>query len=362
MSDLTSAEKFRFEKLFGMESGYVIDFSNRTFREFVLDTVGIDIYDEKYDYSTGSKANRLRKFWQEESNLIVGKLLSGLLSHWEDSHLLNQQEIDTAKGELFLECKKIVDRLTGNQEIPLDVYISCSKRDELLVEKIGQRLATHDITYWYVLRNNVVTTDVLKSVNKAIKQCRVVIIIHTTNYNRQKICHSDATIAFEAKKKLIVFSTKYIAYPEALGALYSKAPKEKKKLTIFPIEAWKDDLDTNLNTLIQATLVVLGRSDDQLAHKETLELDYFQKPQLSSTEECRSRILEILNKRFDEGELITLCLQLNIDYENLPATGKINKARELIKYLERRNQLRRLLEWGRKARPDIDWPSDSSCS
>ena len=37
MADLTSIEKLRLERLFGMGSGYVLDFSNRTFDEFILD-------------------------------------------------------------------------------------------------------------------------------------------------------------------------------------------------------------------------------------------------------------------------------------------------------------------------------------
>jgi len=34
MSDLTSVEKLKLEKIFEMGGGYVLDFSNRTFQEF----------------------------------------------------------------------------------------------------------------------------------------------------------------------------------------------------------------------------------------------------------------------------------------------------------------------------------------
>lgn len=43
MSDLTNIEKRNLERLFGMSSGYVLDFSNRTFEEFIFDSVGISI-------------------------------------------------------------------------------------------------------------------------------------------------------------------------------------------------------------------------------------------------------------------------------------------------------------------------------
>ena len=37
-----------FEKLFEMESGYVLDFSNGTFNYFIRDSVGIDVYDDGF--------------------------------------------------------------------------------------------------------------------------------------------------------------------------------------------------------------------------------------------------------------------------------------------------------------------------
>jgi len=81
MSDLTNTEKRSLERMLGMGSGYVLDFSNRTFDEFIMDSVGKSIYDSKYDYGSGSKANRLRGFWAVESNHIVGRLLEDLITY-----------------------------------------------------------------------------------------------------------------------------------------------------------------------------------------------------------------------------------------------------------------------------------------
>jgi hypothetical protein len=41
MADLTNIEKRQFEKLLGMSGGYVLNFSNRTFDEFVTDSTGM---------------------------------------------------------------------------------------------------------------------------------------------------------------------------------------------------------------------------------------------------------------------------------------------------------------------------------
>src|SRR5271170_8041584 len=81
MSDLTYLEKRKFEQLLGMETGYVLDFTNQSFAEFVRDGTGRDIYDSRYDYQRGSKANRMRAFWQKEDNALVGKLMGDILDY-----------------------------------------------------------------------------------------------------------------------------------------------------------------------------------------------------------------------------------------------------------------------------------------
>lgn len=56
MADLSYMETERLERCLRMGDGYVLDFSNRTFQEFILDSSGLGIYDAKYDYESGSKA------------------------------------------------------------------------------------------------------------------------------------------------------------------------------------------------------------------------------------------------------------------------------------------------------------------
>jgi len=80
VADLSAVEKRHLEHLLGMGSGYVLNFSNNSFSEFVFDTVGRDIYDAQYDHGgSNSKANRLRGFWAKESNYVVGQLLTSLI-------------------------------------------------------------------------------------------------------------------------------------------------------------------------------------------------------------------------------------------------------------------------------------------
>ena len=112
MSDLTAIEKRKLERALGMESGYILDFSNRTFAEFFLDSFGIDIYDSKYDYGSGSKANRMRGFWERESNYLVGRVLDLLFIEW------NEFKGYGAPEEPPEECLRIVQRLKESAPVP----------------------------------------------------------------------------------------------------------------------------------------------------------------------------------------------------------------------------------------------------
>lgn len=50
------------DALFGMEGGYVLDFSNRTFSDFFVRDLGIDIDHPTFAQDGESKAKRLRCF------------------------------------------------------------------------------------------------------------------------------------------------------------------------------------------------------------------------------------------------------------------------------------------------------------
>lgn len=65
MAHLTFSEKQLIESVFGMNSGYVLNFSNKDFEEFMLDVVQYSIY---MKYPGLSKAKMLREFFRDESD------------------------------------------------------------------------------------------------------------------------------------------------------------------------------------------------------------------------------------------------------------------------------------------------------
>lgn len=86
MSDLATADKQYLENALRMSNGYVLNFSDKTFKEFFQNDLNIDIYDDKYAINGTSKANRLRTFFLLENNQLVGKAiicLSGCIRNME---------------------------------------------------------------------------------------------------------------------------------------------------------------------------------------------------------------------------------------------------------------------------------------
>ncbi len=144
MAQLSFVERRKLETLFEMGGGYVLDFSNRTLQEFVADSVGVEIYDERYNYDSGSKANRLRGFWKIESDANVAKLIRDLVDYAE---FLNKN----TDADLVSACRAIADRLVARSNTsdsensamsrPIRVFIAYSHDSP---EHVRQVLALSD--------------------------------------------------------------------------------------------------------------------------------------------------------------------------------------------------------------------------
>ena len=104
---MTYIEKDYFERLFDMETGYVLDFTNYTYQRFVADTINIDVYKK---YHNLSKAKILRAIMDDCDNVTVGKLLLGLMQYMQARELVTDE-----KKEIFQKCTEIGYRLIGKK-------------------------------------------------------------------------------------------------------------------------------------------------------------------------------------------------------------------------------------------------------
>ena len=81
MSSLRATDRHSLEAFLGMSSGYVLNFSDYTFGEFVSENTGLDIHSQRYTSEGTSKAKKLRALWKLESDHVVGKLLLELIDY-----------------------------------------------------------------------------------------------------------------------------------------------------------------------------------------------------------------------------------------------------------------------------------------
>jgi HEAT repeat protein len=73
------------------------------------------------------------------------------------------------------------------------------------------------------------------------------------------------------------------------------------------------------------------------------------------SQEYLSQLRQNLTKYFNEDELRTVCFDMKISYDDLPGEGLTGKARELVAFLQRRNQIAQLVEICSVQRPHIAW-------
>lgn len=108
IANISSKSKRTIEDLFGMNTGYVIDFSNSTFERFVFDSIGLKVYEDEGYTEYESKANKLRTIIASENTSKVAKLLIDMLDYYYDLKLkkddlteYDRKKIDEVKNEML---------------------------------------------------------------------------------------------------------------------------------------------------------------------------------------------------------------------------------------------------------------------
>lgn len=145
MATLSPKEKRHFEEILGMNSGYVLDFSNNTFARFVEDVIDLDIYGGIGYTDYCSKANKLRQIWEQEPDAIVGELMDELLTYYEDSFSLKDEEIPEKEIMKIKELRNVAKRLKGSS-IPVSLPIKKEETLKTLLEDIQDSLAKNKPT------------------------------------------------------------------------------------------------------------------------------------------------------------------------------------------------------------------------
>jgi len=161
MASLITNDKQILEKLFQMSGGCVLNFSNRTMEEFFRDDLDINIYDEKYNYASSSKANRMRGFWQVDSDYIVGKSIIKLIEYIKNQILINNLENEYFSEKLLNKGKEIGNRFIG---VKITLNAQHIAEDEFLKKEFKEVSIG-------VLKLDRIITNILEQRLGEIKEC-----------------------------------------------------------------------------------------------------------------------------------------------------------------------------------------------
>jgi len=113
VAKLTTNEKEILEELFQMRGGYVLNFSDQTFGKFFQNDMALNIFDPKYNYASGSKANRLRRFWQVADDSLVSVSINHLLTYIDTQIAIGRLQSGQFSDTLIQRARSIAARLSG---------------------------------------------------------------------------------------------------------------------------------------------------------------------------------------------------------------------------------------------------------
>lgn len=114
MADLSYQEK-KIVKNNLVQQGYVLNFSNSSFNDFIGDVTGKNIDDPKYsENNSGSKGQRLLQFLELESDYTIGILLKAMYDELLD---FNERQGNVRGANYYSSYTKIFDRLISGGNV-----------------------------------------------------------------------------------------------------------------------------------------------------------------------------------------------------------------------------------------------------
>lgn len=152
MASLSYVDKRNLEKILLMDSWYVLDFSDRTFREFVFEYTSLDIHDPKYQKIGTSKAKKLREFLRIESDIIIGNLINGFAEYVDNQTDKNVLHMMTSKLKSSVSSSSSIELVKGKTTAfnLLKSEILNHMKDEKYIESLDR---IHTLFHTYLLES-----------------------------------------------------------------------------------------------------------------------------------------------------------------------------------------------------------------
>jgi hypothetical protein len=141
MATLSNALKQKLEYLFEMSGGYVLDFSNASFTDFVRTCLGFDPY-SRY---AGSKAVILRRMWLDLDPGSFRKLTLEMLDRWQTNKVVNNQTVTSGDQKLLEDTVAAVKAVGEDVAHPADVEFLAKDFGEIDLSQINVALTYRDV-------------------------------------------------------------------------------------------------------------------------------------------------------------------------------------------------------------------------
>lgn len=135
MPKLKHSEMRILDDAFSMHGGYVLDFSDRTMREFFEEELGIEIYQEKYSFNGSSKAKHLRAFVEVEDGHTVGRVMRALWKH--RAHTVRHDVNAEQESAIAARFNDLLAKIEGEHGGPRTDALELFKRDQTLEQLIA---------------------------------------------------------------------------------------------------------------------------------------------------------------------------------------------------------------------------------
>lgn len=193
MNLLSYEETQQLERELRMQGGYVLCFSNPQFENFFKRVVGVDITAPQFALKSGSKANRLRAFWEQASPKQLISFFDGLLDGWT---FHDENPPSEAVSKII---SQITSRLKKSSSTPrfedrqFDVALSFSgaHREYVLevANQLRQDLGEHAVFYdnfypSYLAKPNL--DNILQRLYR--RRASLVVVFLSANYKESKWC------------------------------------------------------------------------------------------------------------------------------------------------------------------------------
>ena len=277
MAELSRLDKIKLERVFDMGGGYVLDYSNRTFEDFFIETLHIEIYNEKYENEYGgSKANRLREFWKKENNYIVGKCIIEFLDYSKAISYSYEHLTNKVNQDLIEECYKIGYRL----------------RDELGVAEIDAIKPIED-TRDYKLLSESIKDHILKNQPEAGLDR-----LHTYLVGYIRSLCTKHEIEYEKKESLNAIFGKYIKTLVRLEKIESEMTIKILKFSISILDSFN-----------------FIRNNKSLAHDNESIADYSESILIFNNINSLVKFIQELEEKFDTDNIT---VETNVWEDDLP--------------------------------------------